>query len=66
LILGATLIGSATAFGADSNDKKTGLPLHPGLTFQQEVDSFVCGKKASMNIYDTPAGASLEEYMTWH
>ncbi len=59
-------IGSAIAFAAASTEKLTGLPLHPGLTFQQEVDSSVCGKNANMNLYDTPMGANLQEYVAWY
>jgi len=53
-------------FASDSTEKLTGLPLHPGLTFQQEVDSPVCGKKANINLYDVPPDASLEDYIAWH
>jgi hypothetical protein len=42
------------------------LPMHPGLTFQQKVDSFVCGHKAPMSIYDAPDTATLAEYVTWY
>ncbi|HEY1676926.1 MAG TPA: hypothetical protein VGG04_04420 [Candidatus Sulfotelmatobacter sp.] len=65
-LLAGLMVGSLAAAGAETNEKMTGLPLHAGLSFQQEVDSFVCGKKASMNIYDAPFTASLEEYMAWH
>ena len=51
---------------ADATEKATGLPLHPGLTFQQEVDSGICGRKAQMNIYDTPGTATLAEYVSWY
>ena len=51
---------------ADATEKATGLPLHPGLTFQQEVDSFVCGRKAQMHIYDAPGTAMLTEYVSWY
>ena len=40
--------------------------MHPGLTFQQEVDSRVCGHKAPMNIYDAPGTATLAEYVSWY
>src|SRR5215813_8289106 len=66
VLLAVTMIGSSLGFAADSTDKLTSLPLHPGLSFQQEVDSPVCGKSAKMILYDTPVGASLEEYITWH
>lgn len=59
-------IGSAIAFAAEPTEKLTGLPLHPGLTFEQKVDSPVCGKSAIMNLYDVGPGASLEEYLAWH
>jgi hypothetical protein len=65
VLLGGLVMGALTAVAAETNDKLTGLPLHAGLDFQQEVDSFVCGKKANMNIYDAPFNASLEEYMAW-
>ncbi len=65
----AALVGSVLmslpVTAAESNDKTTGLPLHPGLTFQQEVDSPVCGHKAQMNLYDTPGTATLAEYVSW-
>ena len=51
---------------ADQKEKATGLPMHPGLTFQQEVDSRVCGQKAPMNIYDAPGTATLAEYVSWY
>jgi hypothetical protein len=63
-LLGSVLSTPVTA--ADSNDKDTGLPLHPGLTFQQEVDSPVCGKAAKMNLYDVPGSAKLAEYVSWY
>jgi hypothetical protein len=65
-LLAGLMMGSLTAVGAETNDKLTGLPLHEGLNFQQEVDSFVCGKKANMNLYDAPFKSSLEEYIAWH
>ena len=57
---------SAAGRGADATEKATGLPLHPGLTFQQEVDSGVCGHKAQMYIYDAPGDAALAEYVSWY
>jgi hypothetical protein len=66
MLLAATLIGSTMSFAADSTEKLTGLPMHPGLQFQQEVDSSVCGKSASMNLYDASPDASLAEYVAWH
>ena len=50
---------------ADQTDKATGLPLHPGLTFRRALDSGSCGRKAQMNIYDTPGTAMLTEYVSW-
>jgi hypothetical protein len=66
VLLAGAVIGSTMAVAAETNDKMTGLPLHPGLSFQQEVDSPVCGKAASMNLYDTPMTTSLEEYIAWY
>ena len=65
ILLVCAAIGTI-AFAAESIENLTGLPLHPGLTFQQEVDSPVCGKSAKMNLYDAPPDASLEEYIAWH
>ena len=65
-LLTLVVIGSVLAFAVDSAEKLTGLPLHPGVTFQQEVDSAVCAKKAKINLYDAPPGASLESYVAWH
>lgn len=64
-LLGFVLL-SMPATAAESNDKTTGLPLHPGLTFQQEVSSSICGHKAQMNLYDAPAAATLAEYVSWY
>ncbi len=61
-----SLVLSLPSLAGESNDKLTGLALHPGLTFQQEVDSPVCGNAAQMNLYDTPGDASLSEYITWY
>ena len=65
-LLASTAIGSTIGFAADSGEKLTGLPMHQGLQFQQEVNSPVCGKAASMNLYDAPPDASLAEYVAWH
>ena len=69
-ILSAVLLVCAAiatiAFAAESTEKLTGLPLHQGLTFQQEVDSPVCGKNANMNLYDAPTDANLQEYVAWY
>ena len=61
--LGFALLSAAAA---ESSEKSTGLPLHPGLTFQQEVDSPVCGHKAQMTLYDVPPTATLAEYLSWY
>ena len=66
VILGGAVIASATAFAAESTDKLTGLALHQGLSFQQEVDSPVCGKNTNMNLYDAPVDANLAEYVAWY
>jgi hypothetical protein len=66
ILLGGTLIGSTILFAAESNDKTTNLPLHSGLTFQQEVDAPVCGKNANMNLYDTPMDSNADEYLAWY
>jgi len=66
MLLTVAVIGSPIVFAAESNEKLTGLPLHQGLNFQQEVDSPVCGKNANMNLYDTPLNATFEEYLAWY
>ena len=66
VLLGLSALLGTAASGGDSNDKLTGLPLHPGLSFSQEVDSPVCGKKAQINLYDTQADAKLAEYVAWY
>jgi hypothetical protein len=48
-LLGSTALW-LSSFAGESNEKLTGLPFHAGLTFQQEVDSAVCGKKAQINL----------------
>ena|SRR5215472_12370853 len=65
-LLAIGLVGSSMVFASDSTEKLTGLALHPGLTFQQEVDSPVCGKKANINLYDAPPDASLKDYIAWY
>jgi hypothetical protein len=65
LVTGVLVFGTAWR-AADQAEKLTGLPLHAGLTFQQEVNSGVCGHKAQMNIYDTPGIATLTEYVSWY
>ena len=64
-VLGYTAL-SLPIFAADSNEKLTSLPLHAGLTFQQEVDSPICGKKAQINIYGAPYTGTLAEYVAWY
>jgi hypothetical protein len=56
----------ATVFAAQSTEKLTGLPLHQGLSFPQEVDTTVCGKSAKVNLYDASPNASLQEYIAWY
>ena len=51
---------------ANSSDKMTALPLHPGLSFQQEVNSGVCGKKARINLYDNNDNAKMPEFIAWY
>ncbi len=41
---------------AAQNDPSTAIPLHPGLTLQQQVDSFVCGEPTKITLYDTDMG----------
>jgi hypothetical protein len=65
-LLTGLMMGSLSAVAAEPNEKLTGLPLHEGLSFQQEVDSAVCGKSASMNLYNAPMTSSHEEYVAWY
>ena len=58
--------GVTASLAGDANDKATALPLHPGMTFQQEVDSPVCGRKARIYLYDVPSGASMADYLAWY
>jgi hypothetical protein len=60
------LLVSSPSIAADSSEKLTSLPLHPGLTFQQEQDAPVCRTKAQINIYNAPSTATLAEYLTWY
>jgi len=63
----AVLGFSATAgMAGDASDKATGLPLHPGMTFDQEVSSDVCGRKAKIYLYDVAFGASMADYLPWY
>jgi hypothetical protein len=66
MLLAGAVAGSTLALAAESTEKLTGLPLHQGLSFQQAVNAPVCGKNASMNLYDARPDASLVEYITWH
>jgi hypothetical protein len=65
VLLGVLLFATAWR-AADQAEKATGLPLHPGLTVQQTVDSSVCRHKAHMTIYDAPDSATLAEYISWY
>jgi len=60
------LVLSLPSLAGESNDTLTGLVLHPGLTFQQEVNSPICSKAAQMNLYDTGGDTSLSEYVSWY
>jgi hypothetical protein len=66
MLLACAVVGSTTALAADSTEKLTGLPMHQGLSFPQEVDSAVCGKSAKMNLYDASPNATLDEYLAWY
>ena len=66
IFFASIVVSSTIGFAADATEKLTGLPIHEGLQFQQEVNSPVCGKAASMNLYDAPPDASLAEYVAWH
>ena len=65
LLMAVVVFGTAWR-AADRTEKATGLPLHPGLTFQQKVDAGICGHMAQMNIYDAPGTATLAEYVSWY
>lgn len=58
--------GATASLAGDANDKATGLPLHPGMTFDQEVDSSVCGRKAKIYLYDVPFSAVMTDYVPWY
>lgn len=66
MLLGAAVIASVTTFAAEPAEKLTGLPLHPGLVFPQEVNSPVCGKSAKVSLYDASPNATLAEYTAWY
>ena len=65
VVLASTALSLPT-FAADANEKLTSLPLHAGVTFQQTVNSPICGKKAQINIYNAPYTGTLAEYVTWY
>jgi hypothetical protein len=65
-VLASTLVFTTAWRAADAVDKVTGLPLHPGLDVQQEVNSPVCGHPAHIVLYDTPGTATLAEYLSWY
>ena len=65
VLLACAAIGTI-AFAAESTEKLTSLPFHPGLAFPQEVTSSICGKSAKMNLYDAPPHATLAEYVAWY
>lgn len=68
-ILGCCALASPAG---GSNDKLTGLPLHPGMNFSQELDSPICGKKTRNDLYVVPfdfkakTTAPLAEYLAWY
>jgi len=66
-ILAAAILGCGVtaALAGDSSDRLTALPLHPGMTFSQEVDSPICGKKAKVNLYYLPYTATMADYVAW-
>lgn len=66
LLLAGMVLGSIAAIAGESTEKLTGLPLHAGLSFQQTVNSPVCGRKATINLYDVSPEATLAEYVAWH
>jgi hypothetical protein len=66
MLFACAVVGSTIALAADSTEKLTGLPMHQGLTFPQEVDSAICGKSAKMNLYDASPNATLAEYLAWY
>jgi hypothetical protein len=65
-VLASALVFATAWRAADVVDKVTGLPLHPGLEVQQEVNSPVCGHPAHIVLYDTPSTATLAEYLSWY
>lgn len=66
MLLAGAVVASTMALAADATEKLTGLPLHPGLSFPQEVDSAVCGKSAKINLYDASPDATLHDYVAWY
>jgi hypothetical protein len=55
-----------SALSADGTDPATGLVLHPGIAFSQSVDSPVCHSHSKMDLYDSPPGAAMSEYLAWY
>ena len=73
-ILAASILGcgAVASPAGDSNDKLTGLPLHPGMNFSQELNSPICGKKTRNNLYIVPfdfksnTTAPMADYLAWY
>src|ERR1700761_955842 len=65
LILAAVGLG-LSALAADAPDSATGLPLYPGLTFSQTVNSSICHSRSRMQLYDPGPDATLAEYLDWY
>ena len=66
LCLGALFVCCAAVPGpALANESTTGLPLPPGATLDQAVDSPICGKPAHMVLYDVPASATVANYIAF-
>jgi len=56
---------TAVAVPALANESTTSLPLPPGATLDQAVDSPICGKPAHMVLYDVPASATVATYIAF-
>ena len=73
-ILAVSILGCGAMVSPadDSNDKLTGLPVHSGMSFTQEVDSPICGRKAKINLYIVPfdfksnTAPAMADYVTWY
>ncbi|HUI41727.1 MAG TPA: hypothetical protein VL523_07145 [Terriglobia bacterium] len=73
-ILAASILGccAVTSLAGESNDKLTGLPLHPGMNFAEELNSPICGKKTKNNLYMVPfnfksnSSPAMADYLTWY